>query len=182
MPYNIRAVLAAAALLEPAPAWAGGSRVVALPQGIAMVPLGRELCGRRGPAERPWLYERHGELWLPAALVPELAALSRAGTVAYVESESHGGDVEQWSLVWRDGEAGRVEASSRAVEDALLALGVVPDGGRDRFDTLGLGRHRDVDDWLAAEAPAAAAPPPAAPPEPAAVPEQRRRWWRFFWG
>jgi hypothetical protein len=124
--------------------------VIALPQGIAMVPLSERLRFRFGPAERPWLYEPAPDFaWLPAALLPHLLDLSERGPVAYVEAEYHGGSGEQRSAVWR----GRAmtsgpDRSSWAINSALRALGVEREGDHDAFDTLGLGRHRDTEDWL----------------------------------
>jgi hypothetical protein len=153
MPYSLKAVMAPAELLTPPPSWAEGSRVVALAQEFAMVPLADALIYRYGPDDRPWLYERHSIFYgLPEALVPKLVELSTRGPVAYVEADYHGGDGEQRSIVWVNGEVRqRAEESSRAINDALLSLGVEPEEGRDRFDTLGLGRQRRVEDWLRAE-------------------------------
>jgi len=165
MPYSLKAVVARAELLTPAPPWAADSRVVELAQGFAMVPFSDALIYRYGPAERPWLYDRHSILFgLPEGLVPELVELSGRGPVAYVEADYHGGDGEQRSAVW---DGGRVrlkpEESSRAINDALISLGVEPGEGLDRFDTLGLGRRRRVEDWLVEEAPGGKADPAPAP-------------------
>ncbi len=176
MPYVLRAVLAPAGVLERPLPWLAGSRVVALPQGLAMVPLTQALREAHGPADRPWLYEKHAETWLPAALAPVLAELSRGGAVAYVEAEYHGGDGEQRCIVWSDGAAQAPEEHSSAVNAALARLGVEAADGMDAFDTVGLGRHRSVEDWLDDES---GVPAAAAPPEPGHPP--LRRWWRV-WG
>ncbi|HEU4559602.1 MAG TPA: hypothetical protein VFS20_17250 [Longimicrobium sp.] len=180
MSYVLRAIIAPEHVLSRPLAWLADSRVIALPQGMAMIPLSRALREQYGPSERPWLYEKHGETWLPQALVPVLEELSRHGTVAYVESEYHGGDGEQCSIVWRDGERIDAEHGSYAVNSALGRLGVEREEGRDLFDTLGLGRQRSVEDWL--EPPAPPRPGPAAEPPPQPSPQlpPARPWWQFW--
>lgn len=182
MAYTLRAVLARCDLLaEPIP-WIADSAVIPLAQDVCMVPLTPALCGQFGEAQRPWLYEHHGDFThLPEGLVPHLRELSRRGRVAYVEAEYHGGDGEQRSIVWNDGEVWReAEESSFAINSALVSLGVARAEGADPFDTLGLGRHRSVDDWIAAARPSPPPEPPPAPGPPAPEPP-RRPWWRF-WG
>lgn len=176
MAYTLRAVIAPCGTFADPPAWMADSAVIALPQGLCMVPLTEAVCYGFGPAERPWLYETHSIFTnLPEALVPQLRELSRGATVAYVEAEYHGGEGEQRSIVWKDGAAlGEPEESSSAINDALRRLGVVPAEGADRFDTLALGLHRSVDDWLESIRPPAT---PASPPAPAPAPS---RWWRFW--
>ncbi len=181
MPYTLRAVLARCDVFaEPIP-WIADSAVIPLEQGVCMIPLTFALCGQFGEAEQPWLYEHHGDFThLPEGLVPHLRALSRRGRVAYAEAEYHGGDGEQRSIVWEDGAArGEAEEDSFAINSALISLGVTRTDDADHFDTLGLGRHRDVDGWIASVRPAPPAPEP--PPAPTPPEPQRRPWWRF-WG
>ena len=181
MPYVLRAVIARREVLAEPPPWIADSAVVELPRGFAMIPVSRALCGQFGPADRPWLYPAHSIFTnLPDALVPRLADLSRRGRVAYVEAEYHGGGGEQRSIGWENGDAREAEESSFAIDSALRWLGVERSGDADCFDTLGLGRHRDVEDWIAAAHPPPTEPAPAAPPDPPPAPG-RRPWWRF-WG
>ena len=124
--------------------------------------------------------EKYGDTWLPQAMVPVLEELSRHGPVAYVESEYHGGDGEQCSIVWRDGERGDTEHGSYAVNSALARIGVTREGEMDCFDTLGLGRHRSVEDWLELAAPPQPEKTSEPPPQPEPRPAPARPWWRFW--
>lgn len=176
MAYTLEAVLARCEVLANLPAWAADTVVIPLAQGMCMLPLSDALLARFGSAEQPWLYTRHGIFnHLPQDLVTELLDLSLAGPLAYVEAEFWGGQGEQRAVVWENGVAlGEQEESSMAINDALRRLGVEASEGHDRFDTVGLGRHRSVGDWLADV---------RRPPEPSAPspPESPRPWWRF-WG
>jgi len=77
--------------------------------------------------------------------------------VAYIAIETFGGSLETngaiaWSgggVLYRDvvddeGAAGRTVLPS---DEAFALMGVVPTGGRDAFDTLGLGRYRSTEEW-----------------------------------
>jgi hypothetical protein len=177
MPYILRALVARCEVFANPLDWSSDSAVIALPQGFCMLPLSQALCYRFGPADRPWLYPSYSIFTnLPEGLVPHLLELSRGGRLAYVEAEYHGGEGEQRSMVWENGAAPREpEESSSAINDALSWLGVERSAGQDCFDTLGLGRHRSVEDWLAdAPAPVDPAPPVPMPPR------THRPWWRFW--
>ena len=177
MAYTLHALIARCELFANPPSWSAGSAVIALPQGFCMLPLGDALCGRFGPADRPWLYEPYSIFThLPEDLVPHLLELSRGGPLAYVEAEYFGGVGEQRWMGWDRGAVVREpEESSGAINSALSWLGVERAAGNDCFDTLGLGRHRSVDDWLAD------ASAPAAPTDPVPSPtRQNPPWWRFW--
>ena len=138
------------------------ARVVALPQGFALVPLTPALLddvdelassGRHLPASP------HPSLTDGAAAV--LAEASAAGPLAYVETDLFGGVGEQRALVWERravvlgplagtlawDAAGHLHPppGERAVNRALVRLGVWTRGEQDPFDALGLGRFRSTE-------------------------------------
>jgi hypothetical protein len=149
MSYDLRAVLGPSALFDPAPAWIRGSRVVLLDQGVSLIPLTTELLNQFGPPDRPWLYDNALPfLWLPEALVPDLRALSMKGPVAYVEAEYDGQSGFQLAAIWKFRKFWRPpKKSTWAINDTLSDLGVKRTGDLDLFDTVGLGRHRDTEEW-----------------------------------
>ena len=133
--------------------------VCALPQGFAFLPLTealtRELRTKGtadvGPAQAPL-----------AELFPELHALalviSEETAVSYISTEYFGGDGGQDAAAWRN----RVPVFSPAtqgysrewpnssISQALRTIGVAADAGKDEFDSLGLGNHRETHRWAAA--------------------------------
>jgi hypothetical protein len=123
MAYLLEAFLAPSSLAAEVAA-AVGSVAVPLDREIVLVPL-PESGGPEDAAQR-------------------MADLSHRGPVAYVEAEYFGGVGEQRATLWRDG----VAEDLPALNEALRALGVRRTGGRDEFDTIGLGRHRTTQDWL----------------------------------
>jgi hypothetical protein len=152
MGYHLQGVLGTSAVLAPGRGFAH-ARVVALGQGICLLPMTDELHDevRRDGAGTM------AEFWkLPAGFDDVLAAWSERGPVAYVEAEYFGGVGTQAAAVW---DAGRLvlgpviaeerdEADPSPISRALRRLGVSAGDHVDEFDAVGLGRHRDLDDWL----------------------------------
>jgi len=122
--------------------------IASLEQGFGFVPATDALDDELGAGDGP-----HGEFWrLTAGLARLGAELSRRGPVAYVETDYFGGSGDQAAMVWEDGEvlSGPSKTRMGAINHALLHLGVEKGGADDRFDALGLGRHRHTDDWAEA--------------------------------
>jgi hypothetical protein len=70
--------------------------------------------------------------------------------VSYVEVEYLGGEGGQSGIIWNEGK--RIferEFQLEVVNEILRHFGVVKDKKmRDEFDTVGLGRHRNTEDWM----------------------------------
>jgi hypothetical protein len=76
--------------------------------------------------------------------------LSRGGTVAYIETEYHGGSGAQSSVVWNNG---AVVLPARTAEvgpinEALVLLGASRQDSPDEFDAVGLGQHHSNSNWF----------------------------------
>jgi hypothetical protein len=66
---------------------------------------------------------------------------------ALIQTSYFGGQGTQWATVYHGAERTMtVREGMNAINDALERIGVMPDGGRDAFDTIGLGgmRHADL--------------------------------------
>lgn len=91
------------------------------------------------------------------------AKLFLRGTFVLVENDTFSGVGEQSSIVWKDGECifgpihtvtnmfepysdENVPLEYAAVNQALHALGVIKEA-KDEFSALGLGRHRNTEEW-----------------------------------
>ncbi|RSN33590.1 hypothetical protein DL990_16690 [Amycolatopsis sp. WAC 01416] len=127
-----------------------GARLVALGQHLSLLPLTEVPADAGVPG--------FGEFWTaPAGFDRLLAECSRRGAVAYVEAEYFGGTGTQSAQVWDSGETvfgpqhqAEGESGGSPISQALRWLGVVKGDHFDEFDAVGLGRHRDTDDWLLA--------------------------------
>jgi hypothetical protein len=79
-------------------------------------------------------------------------------SLAYLEADYFGGTGSQSAQVWDDGHVtlGPLHLAENQphpptgtpISRALQRLGVDKGNHYDEFDAVGLGRHRDTDDWL----------------------------------
>ncbi|MYM28910.1 hypothetical protein GTP58_11305 [Duganella sp. CY15W] len=121
--------------------------VVRLDQNVRMIPLGDTALEKH---DLPFLalLEENNTKNLPG-LLKLLNSLRTAGRIAYIEAEYFGGEGTQAHiLIDKDGEVKTAIATSDAINEALKWLGVPSGGKADEFDTIGLGRYRDTNDWL----------------------------------
>jgi hypothetical protein len=121
------------------------ARIASLEQGFGFLPATDVLDDELGRGEMP-----HDEFWrLTDGLARLGAELSRGGRVAYVETDYFGGSGDQAAMAWEDGEVLSAPHKARigAIHGALMWLDVEKGDADDRFDALGLGRHRHTDDW-----------------------------------
>ncbi|TDT98246.1 hypothetical protein EDD99_6468 [Streptomyces sp. 846.5] len=98
-----------------------------------------------------------GFWFLPGGFERVLSAWSGTGPVVYVEAEYFGGVGTQRTAVGARGalafgpfaveENESVPREGTPISRALRLLGVAADRGLDEFDTVGLRRHRHVEDW-----------------------------------
>ncbi|MCX5128417.1 hypothetical protein [Streptomyces sp. NBC_00347] len=87
-----------------------------------------------------------------------LTACPGSGPLAYVEAEYFGGAGTQTAQVWGGGktllgplslaEGEPSPTTGTPISQALRRLGAAKGSCVDEFEAVGLGRHRDTDDWL----------------------------------
>lgn len=147
MSYVIQGVVARADIVpsELPP----GIHAVLLGSGIKFFPFGtsvRETC------EIPFCpMTDNGDAALPQTITALCSMLSANGAAAYIEAEYFGGEGMQSSALFEYGSMVEVPVVARgAINQALRNLGVEPADGTDEFDTVGLSKFRDTDEWLPA--------------------------------
>jgi len=145
MPYTLQAILGQSENLNGASV--EGTRVVPLLSGISMLPLGKAFLEARGAPFLP--LTDAGETSLPSTIREVCARLAEGGDVVYVEAEFSGGEGIQASVLFhRGGVNDPPMLATDAINVALHALGVNPPAGTDEFSAVGLGAHRDTEQWL----------------------------------
>lgn len=142
MAYELEAFLGAESTVDAAIRDIDQARCVPLAQGVAMIPMTRELSealqakyGRPGDDSTSAVAE-----WAQAA--------SRHGLLAYCEAAYANVLGGQSAILWEDGtEVQRIDDDD-SVNQALRLLGVTCEEGLDEWDTVGLGRRRQTERWL----------------------------------
>jgi hypothetical protein len=137
------------------------ARLIALPQGMAMIPLTARLLD---DMEKLVSSARHprGEKsgLLPAALSSVLEKVTQDCSLGYIETDYFGGVGSQTAALWRNGrlvlgpllrethwdaESGQhIDSGPAAINDVLVQLGVKRGRSVDEFDALGLSKYRSV--------------------------------------
>ena len=144
MSYTIQGIIGDWALLTSRTI--AKARFVSLPQNKALLPFSSEF---RSEHALPWLPLTDEGSELPEKIQNICTRLSVDGRLAYVEAEFFGGLGTQAAVVWTNGIISGVPMlGPNAIDQALRSIGVIATKGVDEFDTLGLGRHRDIEGWL----------------------------------
>jgi hypothetical protein len=153
--YCLQAVIATEPVLRAFLGAVEDGRVVPLRQHLSLLPMTDALFDAITVAGAP---ELDGFWKAPAGLGRALAACSAHGPVAYVEADYFGGVGTQSAQVWDGGKVilGPVHlalglpfpADGSPISQALRRLGAAGGYSFDEFDAVGLGRHRNTDDWL----------------------------------
>jgi len=151
MGHNITAVIGAAADVARVVSRTGGPMPVKLKFGLEIAPLGHQqidLLTELQPGE--YFDGTH----LSEALQRALIQAADDGKLAYIETNYFGGTGSQAAAVFSAGRIvmrssipiGRQPAHRDApINTALRALGVEALAGEDEFDSIGLGRFRDLE-------------------------------------
>lgn len=153
--YRLQAVIATEHLLSDLAGAVEDAHIVPLGQHLSLLPMTDALFDAVIVAGAPRL---DGFWKAPVGFDRALTACSANGPVAYVEAEYFGGAGEQSAKVWDGGklvlgplrlaEKAPIPAAGTPISQALRRLGVAKGDYHDEFDAVGLGRHRDTEDWL----------------------------------
>ncbi|GAA1351672.1 hypothetical protein GCM10009612_08830 [Streptomyces beijiangensis] len=151
--YDLKAVIAERGLLTAAAATIAGARITPLRCGLAVMPMTDDLFAVVGTPKGDCV---PGFWRLPAGFDEVLSSWSKAGPVAFVESEYFGGVGEENAAVWSAGqlalgplhmtEDDAEPATGTPVVRALHALGIRASASEDEFQVAGLGEHRNWED------------------------------------
>lgn len=156
MGHHIHAVVGKADVLRSIAQELGLVGVVPLAQGFGLVPIREEDADRFHESAAGT--DQPDFEWLLPGFAKRLRQASADTPLAYIETEYHGGTGTQRAIVWLNGaEAATLPATSDESADsrlwpinrALVMLGVQRTGDADEFETLGLGKHRREEDWVA---------------------------------
>lgn len=155
MGYYLQAVVATHPVLSNLVGATEQAHIVPLGQQLSLLPMTDALFDAVTVANAA----RPNGFWkMPAGFDRALAACSTNGPLAYLEADYFGGTGSQNAQTWDGGhvvlgplhlvENQPFPADGSPVSQALRRLGVDKGRHHDEFDAIGLGRHRDTNDWL----------------------------------
>ncbi|ATZ29321.1 hypothetical protein SLAV_37785 [Streptomyces lavendulae subsp. lavendulae] len=152
--YCLQAVIATEPVLRELAGSTTEACIIPLGQHPWLLPLTDALFDAVTVAGAP---ELDGFWKAPAGFDRLLSACSKAAPVAYVEADYFGGAGTQTAQVWDAGKVvlgplhladGEPSPTGTPISQALRRLGVTKGNHVDEFAAVGLGHHRDTDDWL----------------------------------
>ncbi|MBR7782342.1 hypothetical protein [Undibacterium luofuense] len=145
MSYTLQAFIAKTGVFpSPIP---DGLHQVQLPQDMALIPLDTNQRLKLDIEFCP--LTDGGATELTAPLRALASKLSQNGHIAYIEAEIFGGTGIQASQQFSHGKAiTTIAIEINAINVALKSLGVSQAHASDEFDAIGLGIHRDTDQWI----------------------------------
>lgn len=124
-----------------------GTKLVALGQGLFLVPLIESLAGRMNRNSTAQLVDGFAQLTAP--MEEALRIASEAGPIAYGEGEGPSGCGHRAGIIWDGGERIKTIRFGATAFDALLRhLGVMKSEGLTESETLGFHLRRFTEDWL----------------------------------
>lgn len=121
-----------------------------LNQNKYLIPLTDELFDELQTLFQSDKSESHSEFWKLSSAVESFGkALWAEGPVVYVETEYFGGVGKQAATVWDEGKQlmSPQKADIGSINEGLKFIGVVCESEFDEFDSVGLGRYRNNEDW-----------------------------------
>lgn len=153
MGYRLRAIVAAAGLLEAEARDLPHAVLVPLEQGLAMLPITSVFFDSVAVPGTP-AADSSGLKSIPSGFDATLAAWSRTAPVAFVDADFFGGVGFQEAAAWADGRLvlGPLRLEPREqfglagspISQALRVLGAVAPWGSDEFEAVGLRQHRHI--------------------------------------
>ncbi|MDR6726968.1 hypothetical protein J2W91_005493 [Paenibacillus amylolyticus] len=145
MGYDFRGIVTSLDVMKRLKDKYTSAKVIPLYNGLIVIPLTDELYDEINKNQGTTIpnYE-----YLTDIISSYCREISKLGLVAYIEAEYFGGTGSQNAMVWDSSQVIFEETLSQsAINRSLEILGVCKLQGKDEFDTVGLGRHRDIEDW-----------------------------------
>lgn len=123
------------------------SRLIELSDKISMIPMTDELFDDINQLETS--SEISSFEFLTENIERKTLELIGTKKLAYIESEFFGGQGGHIGLIWENRERCFMgDFKKSTMNEILKRLGVIRTGLKDEFETIGLDRHRQTEDWI----------------------------------
>jgi hypothetical protein len=151
MSHSIQAIIGSKTALEAIQQRLATSRVIALNQGLFLLPVTEELYDALPePAETTAeLFAGCSFEFMRPKIAQFLLDIAHSERIAYVETDYFGGEGDQGAFVVEGGEMiFEPESGHGTINSVLRRLGATRGDSADAFEAVGLDRFRSNDDWL----------------------------------
>lgn len=125
------------------------AKLVKLEQGICLIPMTGELYDQIN--DFTISEDINGFVYLTTNIENQILKAIGNHSIAYIEAEYFSGNGGQKAIIWKDNKRLSVFPDNQdAINKVLQFLGVTADKRKDEFDTIGLGRYRNMEGWIEA--------------------------------
>ena len=90
-------------------------------------------------------YQNFSDMIFDSSIIHQFADRLGMDRFVLLQTDYFGGVGDQWATVYHGAER-VMKVTKGGINEALALLGVVREGNKDEFDTIGLGAHRDFSD------------------------------------
>lgn len=147
MGYYLKAFIGRLEDLEKVKGKFQNAKTISLTDEIALTPMTKDLFNEINN------YRTNNEIgkyeFLTTDVENEILMIINDGMISYVEVEYWGGEGGQSGIIWKEGKRIFEKDFEQEVVNAILRqFGIVRSKLRDEFDTVGLGRERNTEDWI----------------------------------
>jgi hypothetical protein len=116
-------------------------------QELSLIPMTEELFDQINELEISESID--GFTYLTETVEKKILLNIRERQFSYVEADYFGGQGGQIAITWQDRKRQNIFSYGQGrINQVLKLFGVIANKGQDEFDTLGLGLHRETNDWL----------------------------------
>ena len=147
MGYTLRAFIGRIIDLQVIVGTYNSAKIVNTGQDISIIPMTEELFDEINNFKSS--KDINSFMFLTDNIEREIFKIIGTNCIGYVEADYFGGQGEQVGILWKGNQRHKVfNKTQSAINCILRHFGVISAIGKDEFDTINLGRHRETNDWL----------------------------------
>ncbi len=147
MGYTLQAFIGRQSDLKIISAKYDNAQVVSVGQEISIIPMTEDLFDEINALSIS--EDINSFTFLTTNIEQEILKLIDNNSIGYIEADYFGGEGGQIGILWKDKRRLKLfDKTHNTINSILKYFGTTAHFGKDEFDTLNLGRHRETIDWL----------------------------------
>jgi hypothetical protein len=147
MGYRLNAFIGQTENIETIASRYTKAKVILLTEKIVLLPMTTDLFDEIN--DHRFNNEIENYVFLTSDVEIEILKTINNKMISYIEVEYFGGTGLQRGIIWKNGERIFDQSGTKNVVNSILQkFGIVRSKFKDEFETAGLNRHRNTEDWL----------------------------------